>query len=152
MWPDKVERFALLDEDVKSESLIEAEEKRRYAFLDLYRNFEDKILFLPCTPELGICNLLESDKQMPAALDKFAAWSGFDAGAVLRSDEYMSLDNNNPRRKAKKRISFLVEEAVRRVGLTETEVVRKLCMFYVENCGGKDKDVCKSIAGKIAGP
>jgi energy-coupling factor transporter ATP-binding protein EcfA2 len=62
VFPSSTRQFALLDADVKSETLAQLQASKNYSALADFQRVESRLGYLPWTPELGICLSLNSDK------------------------------------------------------------------------------------------
>lgn len=60
IFANYVKRYAILDEDVKTESLAAARRQQNQSLLSLFATAADKVKFLPCTPEVGVIEMFEN--------------------------------------------------------------------------------------------
>lgn len=58
--PIHVKRYAFLDDDVRTEALPQARRTNATPILDLYNRVQNKVKFLPTTPEIGVTEMLEN--------------------------------------------------------------------------------------------
>lgn len=61
MLPPATRTTALLDRDVKDESLANFQARNDLQMLDLFRRQENAVFFLPWTPEVGLIELIRAD-------------------------------------------------------------------------------------------
>lgn len=61
IFPEHVKRFSFLDLDVKTESLATAQRENNQTLLSLFNHSQDKVKYLPCTPECGCTGQLKPD-------------------------------------------------------------------------------------------
>ena len=100
IFGDEVRRYAFLDEDVKKESIEEAKQYEKYEFLQKVKNNKEKIKYLPCTPEEGIIDLLESN--ILEHSDKIKSLFGehnVDISRIMDSEEYRNINKKNQEKK-----------------------------------------------------
>lgn len=148
IFPNHVKRYCFLDEDVKSESLVNARRSNISSLLIKFEQSENQIKYLPCTPEVGLLHMIESADQ--ALLDKLN--NLFD-GAVVNirritaSRDYQQLNKQNIRDKAKDRIDYLVDKIITATGISEHEIYRALYRTY---CGYKFDDSMTELHSLLA--
>jgi predicted ATPase len=56
--PNATKQVAFLDEDVKTESLAEANKNQKFDVLEEFKQVSDRLDYLPWTPEIGVCEVL----------------------------------------------------------------------------------------------
>lgn len=134
IFPSYVKRFALLDEDVKTESLTAARRSNDRVLLDLYERTSDSVHFLPCTPEVGVIELLETHAQNDADLmeELSCAFEGhrININQIVTSRDYRQLTRTNPRDRAKDRLKHFVQAVVNSTNVDPMQVRRVLFAAY----------------------
>ncbi|MFP8778989.1 ATP-dependent nuclease [Hydrogenophaga sp. RWCD_12] len=145
IFPNHVRRYALLDEDVKTESLVQARRQQNTALLSLFATAADRVKFLPCTPELGVIQMLEQsvaeNAELLMRLNQMFAGQVINIANLTTSNDYLLLTKTNIRDRAKDRLSNVVDKVVALTGLDEIHVRRTMyyeyCKFkYGDNAGG----------------
>jgi hypothetical protein len=137
IFPPYVKRFALLDEDVKSESLVIARRENNQILLDLFDRVDGSYYFLPCTPEVGVIELIElharNDVDLMTRLCQAFPGHRIHVNQIVNSRDYQQLNRANPRDKAKDRLKHFVEKIVRSTGVDELHVQRVLYAEYADH-------------------
>ena len=131
IFPAHVRRHAVLDEDVKTESLTEACRSGNQQMLNLFNRARRHLSYLPCTPELGITSMIEGGRMQEHLRASFAGHA-VNFGRLVQTQDYLSRTNANPREQAKKRTNYLVEQVEDMTGMDTVEIRRKLYSAYVE--------------------
>lgn len=138
IFPNHVRRYALLDEDVKSETLILARQQQNTILLNLFESAANRVYFLPCTPELGVIQLFEqtaaNDPQLMAQLNQMFAGQLINIAALTSAADYLSLTKANIRDRAKDRLNNLVQKIKQQTAVDETHIRRTI---YYEYCKAK---------------
>lgn len=136
IFPNHVKRFALLDEDVKTESLAEAKRLNNQTLLNLFRSAEGKVNYLPCTPEVGAIEMFEihaaKDAQLMNQLNGMFVGHHLGLRNLVTAQDYLLLNKSNPRDKAKDRLSNLVGKISRVTGTDEVHVRRTIYNEYAK--------------------
>lgn len=137
IFPSYVKRFALLDEDVKTESLTAARKNDDRVLLDLFARTSDYVHFLPCTPEVGVIELLEMHAKNDAdLLDSLScAFNGhrININQIITSHDYKLLTQTNPRNRAKSRLAHFVQAVANSTNIDHTQVQRVLFAAYANH-------------------
>ncbi|WP_170865614.1 AAA family ATPase [Wenxinia saemankumensis] len=136
---EKYPVYAVLDGDVRDETLVKWREKDDFANLDRYKKHEGNIKYLPFTPEVGVCSLLGGKiflSEMRRRLnDPQLYWE-----ASLPSD-YSELTGKPKRDAAKKFCECLELELAERFNRTRGEIRRiiseSFVLQYSENNSGE---------------
>lgn len=151
LFSDSVRRFAVLDKDVETESIKEARDNEKHEFLAFYDAHKVRIKYLPCTPELGLCDLFLSNFDLHIEnFKKFGRYSGFDmskAGRDVKLD--IALTGSKKRKSAKKVISDFIDVVARKSGNEDAAVCRKLISYYVKATteeGANHSELGKALA------
>lgn len=144
IFPRYVRRYALLDEDVQSESLATARQQQNNSLLQLFQGAANKIKYLPCTPECGVIDMLENDAQADAQLlqqlNRMFAGQQINIINLTSAPDYLSLTRANPRDRAKARLNNIVAKISAATGMDDIHVRRTMyneyCKFkYSNNIG-----------------
>lgn len=149
IFGDNVKRYAFLDKDVETESVAEAKKNEKYDFLSKIKSHNGKIKYLPCTPEQGIVNLIESNiihhsKEIGDLFPKHHV----DVDRILDTQEYRDIKNDNLRKKAKHQFSHIIDDISRRTGLNPEQCSQVFSYHYVNhtyNDIGKLKQIFSPI-------
>ena len=131
IFPAHVRRHAVLDEDVKSESLDEARRTGNQRLLELFNRARGSLRYLPCTPECGITDMIEGGQMYDYLRASFTGHA-VNFGRLSQSQDYLSKTSANPREQAKRRINYIVEQVEATTGIDTVQIRRKLYSAYVE--------------------
>lgn len=135
IFPDYVKRFCFLDKDVETESLAKARKKNMHALLSKFEQSKGQINYLPCTPEVGLMQMIEqADEYLLDRLQGLFEGSSINFKRVISSRDYQKLSKGNIRDKAKDRMDFLVRNINTSTGVAEREIYSALYRTY---CGFK---------------
>ena len=136
--PNYVKRYALLDEDVKSESLKDAKKRQNRVLLDLFATAAEKVKFLPCTPEVGAVKMFEvdslADANLSSRLNNMFTGQNINIASLISAPDYLQLSASGSRDRAKCRMSNVVNKIVAQTGSDEIQVRRTI---YNEYCNFK---------------
>lgn len=150
IFPEYVKRFSFLDEDVKTETITNAERDKNQKLLDLFSHSSNKIKYLPCTPECGVIDMIEgSDSQLKRKINGLFPGATIDIERIISSHEYTILNKENIRDKSKDRLRLIVKKIQSSVGGNQIEIYRT---FYREYCVQKfenSTNEIKQIFGEI---
>jgi ABC-type cobalamin/Fe3+-siderophores transport system ATPase subunit len=153
IFPSHVKRFALLDEDVKTEALVQARNGRNQVLMDTFNSVSDKVRFLPCTPEVGVVELLEIHSQNnPDLMTKLCqVFEGqhINVNQVLSSSDYNNINRENPRDKAKERMKHFVEKVAARTAIATEHIRRILYSEYASHKYAGGNGDLKGLLGPI---
>lgn len=139
-----VKRYAILDEDVKTESLAIARQQQNQVLLNLFATAANKVKFLPCTPEVGVIEMLENNAannaQLLSQLNSMFEGHILNITSLTSAQDYLQLTKSNMRDRAKDRMSNIVNKIVGSTGIDEIHVRRTIyneyCKFkYASNIG-----------------
>lgn len=132
IFPDHVKRFSFLDLDVKTESLANAHRENNQVLLNLFNHSQEKIKYLPCTPECGLVEMIENaDAQLIRKLNGLFSGARIDLRRIISSNEYNILNKQSVRDKAKDRIRYIVSSVEASTGFGQTDIYRS---FYKSYC------------------
>jgi len=142
IFGDEVRRYAFLDKDVETESIEEAKKNEKYKFLQKVNDNKGKIMYLPCTPEAGIMDLINSDiiKHAEAIRELFEGYN-IDVSRILDDDDYLAIDSDKPRKKAKIQFDFIVKAIAKRTGMSSDQCERRFMLHYVNSKYEKDDEL-----------
>ena len=152
IFSKSVSRFAFLDEDVKSEFLKEAAKKKKYAVLKKFEDSKERIHFLPCTPEVGIIELLESDTIGHSHRLSHLLAKGVpqDLHPLMVNEDYKRITvPDKPRKQAKNRLEHLVSEIKKRTGGEQNPIIRAMMSYYVQKEFESDRGRLMSTLGSV---
>ncbi len=143
IFPKHVKRFAFLDLDVKEE-LPNLQGNAN----DPYNKVKKNVKFLPITPELGVIEMLESDRDAnrDAALNLKIDGTDVKLKNLMKSEEYTEITNEKPREAAKKKLSVIVEGASRLCGADETKIRSSIYLKFCSNLNGGE---LKALLGPV---
>ncbi|WP_024873567.1 ATP-dependent nuclease [Tolumonas lignilytica] len=131
IFPSFVKKYSFLDEDVKSETLRKARAEHNQRVLDLFNQSSGKVNFLPCTPEVGLMEMIEStDARLIQELSTLFSGHHIHIDRIVQSNEYTILNGQNNRDKAKNRVKYAVNKINQTTGLDTTEIYRHLYKKY----------------------
>lgn len=131
IFPAHVKKFALLDEDVKTESLASARRGGNQQLLGLFNRSARQLGYLPCTPECGIIEVIEG-ALMGEHLRAGFVGHVINLERIVGSGDYQALTSNNPREQAKRRVKHLIEKIIESTGIDSNQIYRILYNTYVE--------------------
>ncbi|MGR7922961.1 ATP-dependent nuclease [Zobellella denitrificans] len=135
IFPNHVKKFALLDEDVKTESLAMARRQQNQGLIDLFNAVAGKYFFLPCTPEVGIIDLFENravgDIELMNQLNSMFDGHRINIASLTSAPDYHLLTKANVRDRAKDRLTNIVRKVAGVTGIDQIHVRRTM---YNEYC------------------
>lgn len=153
IFPNHVKRFALLDEDVKTESLVEARRQNNQTLLNLFNSAVGKVNYLPCTPEVGAIEMFEvhaaQDAQLMNQLNGMFVGHHLGIGNLITAHDYLLLNKANPRDKAKDRLSNLVGKISRVTGTDEVHVRRTIYNEYAKYKYSRNIGALRNLLGPM---
>jgi hypothetical protein len=137
IFPNHVRRFALLDQDVKTESLAEAQRQQNQTLLNLFNAASGKVSYLPCTPEVGVIEMVErsvrGNAQILNNLDGMFPGHHLNLRRLVSAPDYVQLNKANPRDKAKDRLTNLVGKVSAVTGIDEIHIRRTMYNEYAKS-------------------
>jgi ABC-type branched-subunit amino acid transport system ATPase component len=154
IFPGHVKRYAILDEDVKSESLVEARRQQNQTLLSLFDAGSDRIKYLPCTPELGLIDLFENqaarNTELRNQLNGMFQGHRINITSLTNSADYIQLTRANPRDRAKDRLKNIVTKVAGVTGIDDIHIRRTM---YNEYCrflySGRGNGALRQLLGPI---
>ncbi|MBS6212228.1 AAA family ATPase [Proteus sp. fly-1008] len=127
-----IKTYAFLDEDVKSESIVEAQQNKKYKFLELVEKNEEKIKYLPCTPELGLMQFLLKDPiNHQKKLEEKNSGIKFELNRIFSLTEFRKIEGDKPRDVAKNQLAFLIDDLKSKVKMHDENIINMLFEHYV---------------------
>lgn len=153
IFPGHVKKFAFLDEDVKTESLVTAQRQQNYPLLQLFNSAAGRIAFLPCTPEVGLIKLFEEEAARDVALvnrlnDMFVG-NRINLASLTSAPDYLRLTKANIRDRAKDRLTNIVTKVSGVTGVDEIHVRRTMYNEYCKFKYSNDAGALRRILGPI---
>jgi energy-coupling factor transporter ATP-binding protein EcfA2 len=135
VFANYVKRYALLDEDVKTDALQNARRQGNQPLLDLFTRASNKAKFLPCTPEVGVIEMFEINTreniQLADQLNRMFNGHNINIIALTSAPDYLQLTKANLRDRAKDRLNNIVGKIINHTGNDEIHVRRTI---YNEYC------------------
>lgn len=135
IFPNHVKRYALLDADVKTESLAEAQRQNNQALLALFNSCAGKMEYLPCTPEQGLIELFEvhavGSVDLRNKINGMFPGHAINIRSLTTAADYLLLTKVNIRDRAKDRLKNIVTKVSGVTGIDEIHVRRTM---YNEYC------------------
>lgn len=131
IFPEFVKRYAFLDDDVRSEILVNATLQNNQDLLQLFEQSNSNIKYLPCTPEVGLMEMIEAGNANTEINGLFNGAS-INIQRIISNSDYTSLNKQNNRAKAKDRIKHVVEKINSSTGVIENDIYKSLYKLYCE--------------------
>jgi ABC-type lipoprotein export system ATPase subunit len=131
IFPEYVKRYAFLDEDVKSESLVNAERQNMQSLLQLFAQSDNYIKYLPCTPEVGLMEMIEGEG-VRTEINSLFNGASINIQRIISSPAYIALNKKNNRDKAKDRIKHIVAKINCSTGVINNDIYKSLYKLYCE--------------------
>ena len=148
-----VKRYAILDEDVKTESLVLARQQQNQVLLDLFSVAANKVKFLPCTPEVGVVELFEihaaNDAQLLDRLNNMFEGHRVNFKVLTSAADYLLLTKANLRDRAKDRMTNLVRKIVAQTNIDDIHVRRTIYNEYCKFKYANDVGQLRALFGPI---
>ncbi|RMD96146.1 MAG: ATP-binding cassette domain-containing protein [Bacteroidetes bacterium] len=150
IFPSYVRRFAFLDEDVKSGALQAARQRNDIRLLDLFSRSEPRLKYLPCTPEVGLVDMIEGQHMLDEIRNSFPGHA-VNVNQFVRSADYRNLaSQKNSRTLAKKKINHVVGRLNEITMIDEIQIRRILYRAYVKHrYGGNAIDDLRALLGPV---
>ncbi len=133
--PDNTRVYAVLDSDAEADiQAIQADNTRSQSqqeLLNLYNANNDKIKFLPITPEQGLVDLLNTNSQNHVQPLQDLFNEVFDISQIILAETQRGVTyKTNLRQAAKQRIPFYIDELKQRTNRDLNYVRIKLAEYY----------------------
>jgi len=146
--------FTFLDLDVQPQiQTIQANANRtarQQEQLELYNNNQQRIRFLPITPELGIVQFLNDNphNHIQPIQDFFN--SVFDIAQIITDEANRGLNySNNPRSAAKERLSYYIDRIKQATNREINQIKIMLCQYYVNTYGPTNQPILQALFNPI---
>lgn len=154
IFPNHVKRYALLDADVKTESLAEAQRQNNQPLLALFNNSADRVAYLPCTPELGLIDLFEvqaaTNNDVRNQINGMFSGHAINISSLTTAADYLQLTKANLRDRAKDRLKNIVTKVAGVTGIDEIHVRRTMYNEYCKHkFSGKEVGQLQRLLGPI---
>jgi ABC-type cobalamin/Fe3+-siderophores transport system ATPase subunit len=147
--PSYVKQNALLDEDVKSDSIIAWKKSNSDQKIAKYNRLSSSISFLPWTPEVGICeHMRENIKDILKAVRVYYS----DNQLQLSSQIFLIIDGKTgkPKRDAAKKIlKSIIQEWAKQVAKPIDIVQDEICIIFAEHYFMAKKSTCMSLISPL---
>jgi len=130
VMPQHVVQIAVLDDDVRTETLVQWDANNNHAQLERFQRLAQNISYLPFTPEVGLITfIVENQAVFEQALRLRFADNQIRIGHILA--EYDStLSGSDQRRAAKSAVSSLLEYIQRRSQSSTDAVRERVCGVF----------------------
>lgn len=148
IFPSYVRRVAFLDEDVKTDSLKAAKKRNDHRLLDIFHRSKSILNYLPCTPEVGLVDMLEGGHMMDELRSCFSGHA-VNINRIIQSDKYCTLNSQNPRELAKKKVTHLVVRVNQVTSLDELQIRRIFYKTYTKYKYGNNVGDLRALLGPI---
>lgn len=122
-------RKAFLDQDVYTETLADQNQAHIIA---TYNSNQANINFLPCTPEKGIIDFIESDSNFRTEINSAFNGSNLHIDIFITNATYLDERSPKPRKQAKKRYGCLVSYIQQTTGEDSISIKKTLYKLYTE--------------------
>ncbi len=146
IFPPFIRRYAFLDDDVRTDTLPNIRD------LDLRQLYTvSEVNYLPCTPEVGLMNMLEENNGSSIQNDFTTHFPGhtLNISRIVVSAEYMSLNKQKVREKAKDRINHIVNKIELVSGENSETILKTLYRIYCEQTYGNNIGALHQLFGPI---
>lgn len=129
IFRQNIVRKAFLDQDVCTETLADPNQGH---IISTYNANQTNIKFLPCTPEKGIIDLIESDPNFCAQINSAFSGSNLHIEILLGTQTYLNEQSPKPRKQAKKRYDILINHIHQNTGEDMISIKKALYKLYTE--------------------
>lgn len=130
LLPSTTRYFALLDQDVQTESIAAARTNGNHSFLDRLDRLRPRIRFLPWTPEVGIVARVARD---PARAEQSIGSFVQDRRPLLHGIDWEGIARTaggEQRRSAKQAVADVVSRLRTHKGITQREATRWVAQWF----------------------
>lgn len=146
--PSYVRRYAFLDEDVKTDSVRSAQQRNDHRLLDLFDRSRRILNYLPCTPEVGLVDMIEG-RHMLAEIRSSFPGHAINIVRIIQEANYRALRSDNPRDLAKKKVGYVVEKIAGITGLDEIQIRRIFYRAFTKHRYGDAIGDLRALLGPI---
>ncbi|MBF60219.1 MAG: ATP-binding protein [Halomonas sp.] len=133
--PTHVKRHVFLDDDVRTEAIPAARRNGTRSITDLYDRVMNSVSFLPCTPEIGVTEMLEAFHSNmnvnELRVEFYGTTVNLDNHIMLA--RYQDITGDSPRKVAKSKLDSIVEYIFNSCGTDETTIRRVLYRKYIDH-------------------
>ena len=148
IFPNYVSRYAFLDEDVKTESLQSARQRNDHRLLELFNTSRRILNYLPCTPEVGLVDMIEGQHMRQEIRNSFLGHA-INIDRIIQAADYQALQSRNPRDLAKRKIRNVAENINQITGIDEIQIRRALYKIYTKYKYGNAVGDLRALLGPI---
>ncbi|WP_068858926.1 ATP-dependent nuclease [Perlucidibaca aquatica] len=149
--PTHVKRHVFLDDDVRTDAIPEARTSGNRHLTDLYDRLVSSVSFLPCTPEIGVIDMLDAFHKNTDVheliIDIYGSIVNLTNHIMLSS--YQSITGDSPRKVAKKKLDSIVEYTRYSCGSDETSIRRILYRKYIDHLYSNGTASLMSLLGPV---
>jgi ABC-type cobalamin/Fe3+-siderophores transport system ATPase subunit len=116
---------------------------------ELYRKLKGDVVFLPWTPEVGLCDLLQAD--LAKALPALKAFTGVMSLKVSNAEvnDHIGLSPSDARKKCKQIVDGISSRIALKKACTPDRAREELFAFLVEEYTKLEKQTMAALAGKL---
>lgn len=129
IFRSNIVRKAFLDHDVYTETLAD---QNQVHIIATYNNNQANINFLPCTPEKGIIDSIESDPNFCIQINSAFSSSNLHIDMFITNQTYLNMQSPKPRKQAKKRFDCLIDHIQQTTGEDAISLKKLLYKLYTE--------------------
>lgn len=133
-----ITRKAFLDHDVYSETLADPNQAH---IISTYTSNQANIKFLPCTPEKGIIDSIESAPDFRSQINSAFSGSNLHIDVFITQQTYLNKLSPKPRKQAKKRYDCLIEYIQQTTGEDPISIKKTIYKHYTEKVYVEDGDL-----------
>lgn len=132
--PTHVKRHVFLDDDVRTEAIPAARSNGSRSTTDLYNRVKNSVSFLPCTPEIGLTEMLEAFYSSMNLNELRVEFYGTTVNLEnhIMLPIYQNITGDSPRKVAKRKLDSIVEYIRNSCGTDETTIRRVLYRKYID--------------------
>ncbi|MES2908328.1 MAG: AAA family ATPase [Pseudomonadota bacterium] len=149
--PTHVKRHVFLDDDVRTDAILKARTSGNRYLTDLYDRLVNSVSFLPCTPEIGVTDMLEAFHANTNVhglhIDIYGSIVNLTNHIMLSS--YQSITGDSPRKVAKRKLDSIVEYIRHSCGSDETSIRRILYRKYIDHLYSNGTGPLMSLLGPV---
>lgn len=152
LFPDRTTTYALLDQDVATESLAEFRRNNNYEQLGLFQRLGNQVLYLPWTPEVGLVRLLQRDPNLhQQQLREYFA----DNRLNIDRQRILGIDANIPGRQSrdscKRLVNEITDDFCATLGRQKDTVRGSLFKYLIDRSTVEEKNAYSGLVGRAFG-
>lgn len=149
LLPSTTKIAALLDEDVKSESLVDYNARQDHYMLDIFKRLSKKIYYLPWTPEVGFMNMILKDRNMhESGLKEYFADQRISLPKSWPT-QITSLTTKQIRDNGKKNMHELGVHLEKLIGKSNDRIREGLFDYFVQKCDSKEESDLVGLVSNV---